>query len=294
MKTVHDNLNKQGKIERYATGSELRPTAHVTTFSLQPTPALLSSRVLRQIHIRMLAHPACLDALHAALPGIEVDRLINVSRRSLRAIKDSREMALRKREVLAVLLRGVVRLGQDAVVPVFKVSYFLPVGGGRPGCGFGVQIEIGESFDPGSTRRSQGPTRTGRGVALAVLASRPKVHCSLALGARARREPNLFREAARFRDHLAGGRGKIVNKREHAEGESGKEEFRPGVCDGAQLAVVELPTEVGRRCEKVRHQLAALHREREFVSVQRGVKILSKQDAVAYVVDRIVTGEGGV
>lgn len=239
------------------------------------------SRVLRQIHIRMRAYPVRLDALHAALPGIEVNRVIDVSRRSLRTIKDRREMVLRKREVLAVLLRGVVWLGQDAVVPVFKRSYFLPVGRGHVGCGFGVQIEIGEFFDPSGSH----PTRTGRRVvALAVLASRPKVHCSLALGARAR-EPNHFQEAARFRDQLTGGRGEIVNKREHAEGESGEEEFGPGVCDGAQLAVVELPAEVGRGCEEVRHQLAALHREREFVGVERGVEILSKQDAVAYVVD---------
>lgn len=48
----------------------------------------------------------------------------------------------------------------------------------------------------------------------------------------------------------------------------------------------------GRKC--VTSLLAALDREREFVDVERSVKILLKQDAVADVVDGILAGEGWV
>lgn len=159
-------------------------------------------------------------------------------------------------------------------MPVFKRPGFLPGILGPGGRGIGIQIEVGGFFDTAGCHRCH-PARAGlSAVALAVLAWRPQVHHSLALAGRARGS-NLFREPGTSGYELAGGSGEIVNEREHAKGESRKEEFQPCVCDGAQLAVAELPAEVGRRCQEVRHIFAALHREREFVGVERSVKIWS-------------------
>lgn len=69
---------------------------------------------------------------------------------------------------------------------------------------------------------------------------------------------NDFGHVAVFPDDAAGGAGEVVQQREHAEGEAGEEVFGLGVADGAQLAVVELPSELGRGCEEVGDELPAL------------------------------------
>lgn len=169
----------------------------------------------------MVADPPRLNPLHAALPGIEINTLIHMSWRRRGAIKKIRKTAVRKRPVIAVLVLRIIRLLQHALVPQTCLLPALLV------------------------------RRPGRRVRIAVVAARAEVECALALRTGASWSDGLWQCAASG-DQLAWRGAEVVDERENAECEAGKEELRACVCDGTDLAVVELPPEIGGWCEEVR------------------------------------------